>query len=80
MIDQYSAEECFKKLKKKGFFGIFIKIIKIYSTIQTTDNEIRNAISEKKETWNKIHKYLIKPYENIVKEELGTLNNVPIPQ
>lgn len=56
-----------------------MKIIKIYSGIQTLDQEIREAITAKKLTWNKLNKVLMRPYEILSKEELGTLANIPAP-
>ncbi len=40
-----------------------MKIIKIYSSIATTNVQIREAITSKSDVWNKITKRIIKPYE-----------------
>lgn len=39
-----------------------MRILKIYSGIQTTEENIINSIKAKTEVWNKISIYLIKPY------------------
>jgi hypothetical protein len=40
-----------------------MKIIKIYSSISTNNQLIREAITSKSDVWNKITKKIIKPYE-----------------
>lgn len=51
-----------QQAKKKHFFGHFMRILKIYSGIETKDEEIVAAIRSKSELWNKISKNLILPY------------------
>lgn len=56
-----------------------MRILKIYSGIQTLDEDIVAAIKAKTEMWNKITKVLIVPYENIYEKKLGTYENVTEP-
>lgn len=49
-----------------------MKLMKIYSGIQTTDEDIINAIKAKSDIWNKISRLILKPYEGINIKELGT--------
>lgn len=65
--------------KAKPYFGHFMRILKIYSGIQPTDERIIAAIKAKTHTWNKISELLIKPYEAICFKELGSYDNVPAP-
>ena len=39
-----------------------MRILKIYSGIETKDEDIVNAIRSKSELWNKVSKSLIIPY------------------
>lgn len=64
-MGQYEEGKLFESLKKKTCFGHFMRILKIYSGIQTTDESIINAIKAKTEVWNRISTNLIKPYEAI---------------
>ena len=41
VIDTFSSQDSFKVMKRKGYFGLLIRIIKIYSGIQTLDKDIR---------------------------------------
>lgn len=54
-----------------------MRILKIYSGIQTTEESIITAIKAKTEAWNKTASCLIKPYETICFKELGTYENIP---
>lgn len=54
-----------------------MRILKIYSGINTLDQEIVQAIRAKSELWTKISKYLIVPYENVYEKKLGTYENIP---
>jgi len=63
--------------RRKGFFGYLMKIMKIYSGIQTTDDDIINAIKGKSEIWNKISRLILKPYESIAMKELSTHEGIP---
>ena len=60
------------QVKRKGYFGHFMRILKIYSGIQPTDENIIAAIKSKTVVWNKISDLLIKPYETICFKELGS--------
>jgi hypothetical protein len=42
-----------------------MRIIKIYSNIQTTNENIIHAIRDNSELWGKVAKDIIKPYEDI---------------
>jgi hypothetical protein len=53
-----------------------MRILKIYSGIQTTEEAIINAIKSKTEVWNKISAHLIKPYEAISFKELGSYDGI----
>jgi hypothetical protein len=39
-----------------------MKIMKIYSGIQTTDEDIINSIKNRSEVWNRISRLILKPY------------------
>ena len=54
-----------------------MKIMKIYSGIQTTDDDIINSIKSKSDIWNKISRLILKPYEAISMKELSTHDNIP---
>ncbi len=54
-----------------------MKIMKIYSGIQTTDDDIINSIKSKSDIWNKISRLILKPYEAIAMKELSTYENIP---
>lgn len=56
-----------------------MRILKIYSGINTQDQEIVKAIRSKSDLWSKISKHLIIPYENIYEKKLGTYEQVPEP-
>ncbi len=51
--------------------------MKIYSGIQTTDDDIINAIKNKSEIWNKVSRLILKPYEAISNKELSSYENIP---
>lgn len=51
-----------EQAKKKPYIGHFMRILKIYSGIQPTNENIIAAIKAKTTTWNKISELLIKPY------------------
>jgi hypothetical protein len=76
-LSMFPGEKEQSSAKKKGYFGHFMRILKIYSGIQTTDEEIVAAIKSKGETWNKISKMLIKPYETVCYKDLGSYIDVP---
>ena len=46
-IKMFSSDQMFQQAKKKPYFGHFMRILKIYSGIQTLDEEIVNAIKAK---------------------------------
>ena len=56
-----------------------MRILKIYSGIQPTDEAIIAAIKAKTVTWNKISDLLIKPYEAVCFKEIGKYENIPPP-
>jgi hypothetical protein len=63
--------------RRRGYFGHLMKIMKIYSGIQTTDDDIINSIKSKSDIWNKISRLILKPYEAIANKELSTYENIP---
>ncbi len=73
----YDEAKVFEVLRRKMYFGHFMRILKIYSGIQTTEEGIINAIKAKTDVWNKVSSCLIKPYETICFKELGTYENIP---
>ncbi len=73
----YPEERFYDNIKKKPNFGHFMRILKIYSGIQPTEEKIISAIKSKTTIWSKISEILIKPYENICFKELGSYENVP---
>lgn len=76
----FSIDKIFQEGRKKPYFGHFIRILKIYSGIQTTQESIVEVIKTKSELWNKIIKHLINPYEALNEKKLGSYDNVPTPQ
>jgi hypothetical protein len=46
----------------QGYFGHLIRMIKIYSTIQTNDEEINRCIMERAELWEKFSLNILRPY------------------
>ena len=74
---QFPLDRLFEDGKKKAYFGHFMRILKIYSGIQTEDQAIIQAIRSKSELWNKISKHLIMPFESIYEKKLGTYEQVP---
>ncbi len=56
-----------------------MRILKIYSGIQTDDKKVVDCIKAKTDLWNKISQTLIKPHENICFKELGTHEQIPMP-
>lgn len=66
------SHDKFQQLKGKGFFGHLMRIIKIYSSIQTTDEQIIRVIRENSDLWAKVTKEVIKLHEEISFKALGT--------
>lgn len=66
--------EKFEVLKSKPFFGHLMRIIKIYSNIQTTNDNIIHSIRDNSELWGRVAKEIIKPYEEICSKDLGSYN------
>lgn len=79
MLKQFREDNFLQQAKNKPFFGHFMRILKIYSGIQPTDDKIIAAIKSKTAIWNKISDILIKPYEAICFKELGSYDNIPNP-
>jgi hypothetical protein len=50
----FPEQNLLAQLKKKAYFGHFMRILKIYSGIQPTDENIIAAIKAKTIVWNKI--------------------------
>lgn len=62
LLELFPGQDCLEKAKKKGYFGVLIRIIKNYSSIVTTNNKIKDSITMKTEIWNKMSKKVLKPY------------------
>ena len=62
MLRMFPEDNFLNMAKKKPYFGHFMRILKIYSGIQPTDEAIIAAIKAKTNIWNKISELLIKPY------------------
>lgn len=62
MLKMFPENNFMKNASKKPYFGHFMRILKIYSGIQPTDEQIILAIKSKTQIWNKISELLIKPY------------------
>lgn len=54
MLKLFKEEAFLDQAKSKAYFGHFMRILKIYSGIQPTDERIISAIKAKTSTWNKI--------------------------
>ena len=57
-----------------------MKVVKIYSGITTADEQIKDAITSRSKIWNKASTTFIKPYESILKNNLGEFPNVQTSQ
>ena len=55
-----------------GWFSHLMKIIKIYSKIQTNDEEINQAIMAKATLWSAFNEHLMRPYDAISFRDLGS--------
>ena len=56
----------------EGGFGCLMRIIKIYSKIQTSDEEINTSIVKRSQMWEKFSNHILKPYESMSMKDLGT--------
>ena len=54
VLKMFPEERFYENIKKKAYFGHFMRILKIYSGIQPTDDNIILAIKSKTFVWNKI--------------------------
>jgi hypothetical protein len=61
-----------KELKRMGFYGHLMKIIKIYSSIQTINENIIQTIKNYKLLWTKVAIDIIKPYDECCLKDLGS--------
>lgn len=59
-----------------GWFGYLMKIVKVYSKIQTDDQEINNAIIQRSDLWEKFSTTLMKPYDAISFKDLGAYEGI----
>lgn len=48
---------------KIGWFSYLMKIVKVYSKIQTNDEEINESIMQRATLWDKFSASLMRPYE-----------------
>lgn len=79
-----TAGECLKRANaidqsiiKPGWFSYIMKIIKVYSKIQTNDEEINSAIIQRATLWEKFSSLLMRPYEAICFKDLGSYEGLP---
>lgn len=54
MLKNFREQKFLDEAKSKSYFGHFMRILKIYSGIQPTDEKIITAIKSKTNIWNKI--------------------------
>lgn len=54
-----------------------MKIVKVYSKIQTNDEEINEAIMKRAVLWDKFSANLMRPYEAICFKQLGSYEGLP---
>jgi len=50
----FQEDKFMEEASKKGYFGHFMRILKIYSGLEQTDKEIIAAIKDKTNLWNKV--------------------------
>ena len=67
--------EEFKVLQKKGYLRHLVRIIKIYSQIETNNINITNNISKHRELWPIVINRILSPYEALTHKELGSYTN-----
>ena len=53
-----------------------MRIIKIYSKIQTNDDEINKSIQERSALWENFSTYILQPYEALCFKDLGVYEHV----
>jgi hypothetical protein len=54
VLKMFPEDKFYEHIKKKAYFGHFMRILKIYSGIQPVDEKIINSIKAKTIVWNKI--------------------------
>jgi hypothetical protein len=53
-----------------------MKIVKVYSKIQTNDEEVNGAIMQRATLWDKFSNSLMRPYEALCFKDLGTYEGI----
>jgi hypothetical protein len=68
-IIEKTAGECLNRVEsigdqslKLGWFSYLMKIVKVYSKIQTNDEEVNEAIMQRAVLWEKFSSCLMRPY------------------
>lgn len=54
-----------------------MKIVRVYSKIQTNDEEINSAIMQRATLWEKFSSLFMRPYEAINFKDLGSYEGLP---
>lgn len=60
------------EMRAMGFYGHLIRVIKIYSGIQTTNDNIIRTIKAYGELWTKVAVGVLKPYDDCCSKDLGS--------
>lgn len=61
----------------EGFFAYLMRIIKIYSKIQTNDEEINKSIMARSAIWEQFSSFILQPYETLCFKDLGSYEAPP---
>lgn len=61
----------------EGFFAYLMRIVKIYSKIQTNDDEINKSIMARSALWEQFSAFVLQPFEALCFKDLGTYDAVP---
>lgn len=61
----------------EGFFAYLMRIVKIYSKIQTNDDEINKSIMARSALWEQFSAFVLQPYEALCFKDLGSYDAVP---
>ena len=77
LSEMFPNDENLLQVRKTPYFGILMSIVKVYSTITTSDTLIRDTITSKSKIWNRASKTFIKPFEALIGPKLGEYQNVP---
>lgn len=61
----------------EGYFAYLMRIIKIYSKIQTNDEEVNKSIQDRSAIWEDFSNNILKPYEALCFKDLGSYESLP---